>query len=290
MEKQRVKTRDGRTIEVFTAGNSKSQAVVFHHGTPSSAITWEKWLPIVAERGIFAIAATRAGYGASDRRAGRSFGDNVSDTADILDHFGITEFVSIGLSGGGPHALSDSQDSRNKGVISMAGVAPFGDPAFDFLAGMGEENEIEFGATLAGEAALTKWMAENSPGMKSVTPELLIKEFGGLLSDADKAIFTPEVATSFVENLHDALSVSYYGWFDDDIACVKEWGFDLGAIKVPVELWQGDQDFMVPHSHGEYLHSKMPGSKLVFKPGEGHLSLGENSRSEIIAAALHYLK
>jgi pimeloyl-ACP methyl ester carboxylesterase len=86
-----------------------------------------------------------------------------------------------------------------------------------------------------------------------------------------------------------ALSVSYYGWFDDDKACIAEWGFDLGAINVPVEVWQGDQDLMVPHSHGQYLHSKILGSKLVFKPGEGHISLGINSRSEIIVAAANYL-
>jgi hypothetical protein len=32
---------------------------------------------------------------------------------------------------------------------------------------------------------------------------------------------------------------SYYGWFDDDMAFINDWGFDLSAITVPVSLWQG---------------------------------------------------
>lgn len=277
--------RDGRLLEVHTAGDPTAPAIVFHHGTPASVLTWKEWLPKVAARGLFAISSSRAGYGNSDRRVGRSFGDNVSDTADVLDYFGVKDFVSIGWSGGGPHALADTQDSRNRGAISLAGVAPFGDPALDFLAGMGEENEIEFGAAIAGTAELTKWMDENTPGMKSVTGDLLVKEFGGLLSEVDKAVFDLEAANDMAETTRHGLSVSYYGWFDDDVACCTDWGFDIGEIKVPVQLWQGDQDLMVPHSHGYYLHSKMPGSKLVFKPGEGHVSLVVNDRDEIISTA-----
>jgi pimeloyl-ACP methyl ester carboxylesterase len=149
MEKHMLKMRDGRLLEVHTAGDPTAPAIVFHHGTPSSVLTWKDWLPNVAARGLFAISSSRAGYGNSDRRAGRSFGDNVSDTADVLDYFGVKDFVSIGWSGGGPHALADTQDSRNRGAISLAGIAPFGDPALDFLAGMGEENEIEFGAAFS---------------------------------------------------------------------------------------------------------------------------------------------
>jgi pimeloyl-ACP methyl ester carboxylesterase len=103
--------------------------------------------------------------------------------------------------------------------------------------------------------------------------------------EVDKLVFDLETANDMAETTRHGLSVSYHGWFDDDVACCSDWGFDIGAIKVPVQLWQGDQDLMVPHSHGYYLHAKMPDSKLVFKPGEGHVSLVVNDRDEIISIA-----
>jgi pimeloyl-ACP methyl ester carboxylesterase len=56
-----------------------------------------------------------------------------------------------------------------------------------------------------------------------------------------------------------------------------------------VSLYQGDLDFMVPHSHGKWLASKIPKSVLVFKEGEGHISLPENKRGDIIQEALSYM-
>ena len=76
---------------------------------------------------------------------------------------------------------------------------------------------------------------------------------------------------------------------DDDLAFVEPWGFDITAINKPVELWQGDDDFMVPHAHGKWLASKIPTATLKFVAGEGHISLGENKRGEIVASALGYL-
>jgi hypothetical protein len=47
---------------------------------------------------------------------------------------------------------------------------------------------------------------------------------------------------------------------------------------------------MVPHAHGKWLASKIPTAKLIFEPGEGHISLGINKRSAIVQGALGYLK
>ncbi len=95
----------------------------------------------------------------------------------------------------------------------------------------------------------------------------------------------PVVAGEF----RHALAKSYYGWMDDDLAFVEPWGFDIEKISKPVELWQGDEDFMVPHAHGKWLAAKIPTARLIFAPGEGHISLGINKRSEIVKNALGYL-
>ncbi len=288
MDKHNLLLSDGRNIEVISAGVPSENAVFFHHGTPGACSTWDNWLPVVADLGGFAISYSRAGYGNSARNKGRSVIDNSQDTQAILQHFNVKNSVSIGWSGGGPHCLADTTLSQSIAAISIAGVGAYGMNDLDFLAGMGEENHIEFGAALAGEHAIEKWMQENVEGTANVTGSQLIEALGGLIGDADKRSLTPEVAEAVAFSFRHAVQVNYYGWMDDDLAFVQPWGFDLASISKPVELWQGDEDFMVPHAHGKWLASKIPTAKLIFEPGEGHISLGINKSQTIVENALRY--
>lgn len=157
---KQLKLSDGRTLEYEDNGVKSQKAILFLHGTPGSIKTWSKWLPQVT--GCLAIAASRAGYGKSDRHFGRTVADDLADQQSLLDHFGIKEFVAIGWSGGGPHSINMTRDPRCKGAITLAGVAEWGHADLDFLAGMGPENEEEFGVALNGEAALQGWMVKNA--------------------------------------------------------------------------------------------------------------------------------
>lgn len=289
MEKHFVTLADSRIVEVATAGHPSTSAIVFHHGTPGASSTWDSWLEAVAKQGGFAIAYSRPGYGLSSRHEDRSVLDNASDIAELLRHFGVTSIVSIGWSGGGPHCLADTTLSESVAVISIAGVGEFGQPDLNYLEGMGEENHVEFGAAIEGKESIENWMKTYSPELVSVTGDQIIEAFGGLIGDADKRSLTGEVAEAVAASYRQALEKTYYGWMDDDLAFVKEWGFPISKISQPVELWQGNDDFMVPHAHGYWLASKIPTAKLNFVPGEGHISLGENQRSQIISNALGYL-
>ena len=289
MKLHAITLADGRILEVTTAGNPAAKAIIFHHGTPGSCTTWDKWLDVVEGQGGFAIAYSRPGYGTSTRRVGRSVIDNASDIAELLAHFAVTSFVSIGWSGGGPHCLADTTLAGSGAAISIAGVAAFDSSDLNFLEGMGEENHIEFGAAMAGPAAIEEWMLENAGPMAQVTGPQVIEALGGLIGQADKNALTPDVAEESAAGFRHALVEGFYGWMDDDLAFVEPWGFDISAIGQPVELWQGDDDFMVPHAHGQWLASKIPTAQLKFVAGEGHISLGENKRSEIVRSALGYL-
>ncbi len=283
------KLKDGRELEILDNGINSESAIIFHHGTPGHASSWSDWLESAAAAGIRAIAYSRAGYGTSDRNPGRSVVSVNSDIAQVLDGKNITKFVAIGWSGGGPHCLANTFEQRNVGAISLAGVGAFGVADLDFLAGMGPENHEEFGAALKGEAVIDQWMNENAGAMKSVTGSEIREAFGGLIGVADKATLEGEEADKMAASMRSALAVSFDGWVDDDLVFVKNWGFDLAAINKPVFLWQGDDDFMVPHAHSYWLEKHIPTATLTFKPGEGHISVGVKYRSEILAQAQELL-
>lgn len=62
------------------------------------------------------------------------------------------------------------------------------------------------------------------------------------------------------------------GWRDDDLTHTRPWGFDLRDIRVPVSVWQGRLDAMVPSAHAEWLAAHVAGVRAHRVEGEGHLS------------------
>ena len=279
--------KDGRKLEYFENGVASDKAILFLHGTPSDGTIWANWLAEITH--VKAISTSRAGYGLSDRHKGRTVADDLADQVEVLNHLGVKSFVSIGWSGGGPHSLNMTRDQRCKAAFTLAGVGEWGRTDLNFLDGMGQENHDEFGAALKGESEITNWMQVNGVAMRDVTGPDLIAAFGGLIGDADKKALTSEVAEVEATMFRRALSVSFDGWIDDDLAFVQSFGFDLSKIDKPVVIWQGDDDFMVPQAHSKWLASHIPGSQLRFVPGHGHISLGEEFRPNIIADALSYL-
>jgi len=279
--------KDGRKLEYLTNGVESDKAILFLHGTPGSALAWNSYLPEV--KGVRAISTSRAGYGLSDRHKGRSVADDLNDQQQILDHFGIKSFVSVGWSGGGPHSLNMTREARCKAAFTLAGVGEWGNADLDFLADMGPENHEEFGEALKGEAAIEEWMKANALIYNTIKGSELIEAFGGLIGDADKRALTPEVAEVMATGMRHSNSVSFYGWLDDDLAFVRDFGFDITKIDKPVVLYQVDDDFMVPHAHGYWLEKKIPTAKLNFVPGHGHISLIFEYRNQIIKEALEFL-
>jgi pimeloyl-ACP methyl ester carboxylesterase len=51
----------------------------------------------------------------------------------------------------------------------------------------------------------------------------------------------------------------------------EPWGFDPGEIRIPVTLWNGDADSLVPLRHAEFLAERIPGAALEVVHGAGHL-------------------
>ena len=115
---------NGQTLEVVTEGDAQEAAIVLHHGALGSC---ENMAPLFREakaRGLFAIGITRPGYAASSRRKGRRTHDYFLETQLALAHFQVKRFVSLGWSSGSPAAISDLQDERCKGAVTIAGDAP----------------------------------------------------------------------------------------------------------------------------------------------------------------------
>lgn len=288
-------TVSGRRLEVLTDGPVGARALFFHSGTPSAAIPFRPLIDAAAAHGLQLVTWSRPGYGGSDAAPGRSVADVASDAAAVLLTLAIDEFVTLGWCGGGPHALACSAllPESCKAAATIAGVAPYPAAGLDWLAGMGEENVEEFSKAMQGEQALTPYLEEQARVLRKVTGTDVAMALGGLISPVDKACLTGEYAEYLAAAIRRSCSTGVAGWRDDDLAFTCDWGFRVESIDVPVAVWQGDQDLMVPPAaplpNGAAQGSVDTADLRRFaeeRPDDGRGHLHEGRRRPVGAAAV----
>ena len=108
-----------------------------------------------------------------------------------------------------------------------------------------------------------------------MTGDKVAASFGDLASAVDQAALTGMYAEWVAAGFRQSVRHGVWGWFDDDMAFLRPWGFDLAAIQRPVAIWQGAQDRMVPFAHGRWLAAHIPGARVHLYDDEGHISLGQ---------------
>ena len=285
MARHELTTAGGRTLEVGEAGAPDGPVVLRHHGAPGSADLYRAEIEGAERLGLRLLSYSRPGYSGSTPQPGRSIADAAADVAAVMDALGAERFATYGASGGGPHALACAAllPGRCVAAATIAGVGPFDAPDLPFTEGMGEGNVHEFGVAAEGREPLAAMHEEQREGLLSVTPEQVSESMAPHLSDVDAAALTGELAEFFTRQIQAGIAPGIDGWLDDDLAYVKPWGFDVGAITVPVSIWQGDQDLMVPGAHGRWLCANVGGAEAHLLPEEGHLTLFANRIGDIQA-------
>ena len=286
MDPQRrlVRLPDGRDLDVLTAGADSSDAFLMINGTPSGVEARAEDLALIESRGLRYVTYGRPGYGDSTRVPGRSVADLTADVRHLSAALGLRRLFVVGWSGGGPHALACAALLPDLAVrvATIGGVAPYDAEGLDWLAGMAPENIEEFGAAAAGPAELQANLETQSAGLTTITAADVTAWFGELVPEVDQAALTGAFADFMAASCRDSVRTGIWGWYDDDVAFLRDWGFDLDSIRVPVTIWQGTEDRMVPFAHGRWLAEHVPGATARLLEGEGHLSLGVSAFERII--------
>jgi len=147
-------------------------------------------------------------------------------------------------------------------------------------------NERELRALEEGEAALRlelKRMAAEMGEVESVEDITSNAASSKLHSPPDQACIKGEFA-EFQLSAYRHIAEGLEGWVDDDFAFYDDWGFDLPGISVPVFVWQGEQDNIIPVAHTKWLAQRMriPAARYRLLSSEGHVSLMTRRYGEIL--------
>jgi pimeloyl-ACP methyl ester carboxylesterase len=282
---------ESRKLQIYQAGQMDGVPVLVHSGTPGSGLLYDLWVEDAHARGIRLIGYDRPGYGGSSPDPGRSVASVARDVQSIASSLGLKRLLTWGVSGGGPHALACAAllPDLVAAAASIASPAPFGAEGLDWIAGMGEDNVAEFGAALKGRQPLERFIRGAAEEILAADPEALVQALRSLLSAVDAAAVTEGFGAYLLEAMGQGIQDRRDGWIDDDLAFVSAWRFDLGQIRIPVLLMQGEQDRMVPFAHARWLAACIPGVEARLEPDEGHLTLQVHRIPEVHAWLLDQL-
>lgn len=272
-----ITSDDGRTLRIAEAGDPYGIPLFLHGGTPGAYVFPASFIADAEANGIRLISHNRPGYGDSTPLPGRCVADVAKDVAAIAQHLGISRLVTLGASGGGPHALACAVLLPNlvAAAVAMESPAPFDAQGLDWFAGLDEGTTAEFHAAAAGREAFTAFVAVAAPGMLNATLEDMIAGFRSMSQAAKDEPVLEAVARWFFDASREALKNGNEGWIEDDLAFCTPWGFGLAHVRVPVLVMHGEQDTMVNIGHGRWLAGHIPGAEARFYDGENHGTLFE---------------
>jgi pimeloyl-ACP methyl ester carboxylesterase len=103
-------------------------------------------------------------------------------------------------------------------------------------------------------------------------PKTAMKNFEKQMNDSDRAVVTEmgppgEAIALFTQ----AFLRGAHGVVADYVSLAQPWGVRVEDTKVPMAVFHGDADTMVPLRHGEELAARVPDAQLKVWPGAGHL-------------------
>jgi pimeloyl-ACP methyl ester carboxylesterase len=265
-----LRLRDGRTLGYAEYGGRDGKPVLVFHGSPGSRLQVQAAHAPALARGIRIVAPDRPGLGLSTRLPGRQIADWSSDVRELADGLGMARFAVIGISGGGPYAAACAWGLPERvvraGIIS--GVAPPDGPRLG--QGLRRTGRLAFKLALGMPWLLRCIMALGALASRRV-PDAAFERLRALAPPVDQPILRrPEVAASLSAGLREAFRQGGEGAADEVLLLTRPWTFRPEEIRIPVRLWHGEADGVVPVAMGRYLAEIIPNCRAEFIPGGGH--------------------
>ena len=259
---------DGRTLAFTDAGAPGGLPILYFHGAPGGRLDLAWMEDEFAAAGVRVVSSDRPGYGGSSPSPRRSMSDWPLDMAALADHLSIDRFAVMGLSSGGPYvaACAALLGDRVVAAASIAGITDMGwTAAYDEFPDDDEKTIMRIG----DEDEALAWCEERygADGARFF-------DYPMDLSPPDTALFTDEAFMSaLMPTFTEAFRPGVGGFAQDITVQGRAWPFDIAAVTCEMRVYHGEQDTLVPVSHGRHTAEMIEGSKLAVFPEHGHLSM-----------------
>jgi pimeloyl-ACP methyl ester carboxylesterase len=265
-----VRLADGRRLGYSEYGDPRGRPVLFFHGLGTTRLVCPRDETAAHALGVRLIAVDRPGIGISDALPGRRLLDWPLDVAELADRLVIDRFAVVGWSGGGPYAAACGyrMPQRVSAVAMVSAPAPLaGVPAADYLR--------RFDRNAARAAGRAPWMIRlalwhwGRPQRRD--PVRFFEESLAAMGLADQEVLAePKLRGRMIANSTELYRQGGRGMYDEALVLARRWGFELDDLRVPVHIWHGARDEVIPLSMARYLARSIPGARVTLFPDDGH--------------------
>ena len=264
---------DGRRLGYAELGDERGRPLFFFHGTPGSRLVLSERDAVAQIDGVRLILPERPGYGVSDPKPDRALVDWADDVAALADHLGIERFAVAGVSGGGPHALACASRLPERVTVALLLASPSPAGFRGVTRGMSFGNRL---GLLLGRFApgLVRRSIQSFAASFDSDPGRFLDGVARQMSESDRRLMEdPAVRDAVARDVREAYRQGGDGHADDAALAMtsQSWGFDLGAVTVPVHLWHGEADALASRAMAEHLARALPTCEAHFVSDAGHL-------------------
>ncbi|KAF2623186.1 alpha/beta-hydrolase, partial [Macroventuria anomochaeta] len=262
---------DGRKLGYADYGDPNGKPILYQHGIPGSRIEATRYHDLGKEMGLRIISIDRPGHGWSSPFAsyrGRTVKSWADDVNALAEHLELSEYAVLGVSGGGPYALSCAYGlpkDRLKVVSLVCGIGP---PDIG-MSGAGWPTWLGFtiGWRWSPQIFLRWFFQRDAADSLSLPDEERLNMFLSLdrtkgMSEQDKAFFGDEDEMRvYLATSRESFKQGFDAMCKDGYVMCTPWGFAIEEIRkdLPVVLWYGSKDKNVPPNHGRTIARRLMG-------------------------------
>jgi pimeloyl-ACP methyl ester carboxylesterase len=275
----------GAVVSLTEHGDPNGWPVLCFHGTPASRLGFGYTDAPARALGLRILCPDRPGIGGSTSVELASIGAYAGHLQRLAHALEIERFAVLGYSGGGPYALAAAMllPDRISTAATLAGVAPLDWPGAE--RGL-EALDLRIGRWTRDHPSRARAMLRATAFALRHAPGLAAKGFRATLGARDRAALDHmDVAHGGFDFAVEAFRQGIDGVYGDYRRWVDPWEVELGPTPVPIHLWQGDDDHVVPMTHAEHLASVLPSAVLHRLPGAGHVSIQESATAILASLA-----